>query len=82
VKNALRFYFDHTPGMDLGAVWPFLHARNPPLPGWNRYSVTVQFDDGSMNVESVCLDGEPKSTVVLTLDGSAKYEWDERDRER
>lgn len=78
MKHTVTFYFDHIPGLMSEAIFPFRNAKRAPGRGWTRYSVTVEFDDGSMGVESVCIDGEPKGAVVLTTDGTAKYEYPDR----
>lgn len=79
MKHSVPFFFDHIPGLPSEAIYPFRNATSPPMPGWTRYAVTVQFDDGAASVESVCVDVVAKPAgVVLTVDGSAKYEFSDK----
>jgi hypothetical protein len=82
VKSNVTFFFDHIPGLASEAIYPFRSATRPPLDGWTRYSVTVEFDDGSMHVESSCIDAPFKQNkdgfVALTTDGNAAYVFDSK----
>lgn len=80
MKHTVTFYFDHTPGIEESAIYPFVANKyaQAPLPGWTRYRATVQFDDGAANVESTILDAATPVGVVLTVDGSAAYTFPDR----